>query len=71
MKDLGKPKCHSLLQIEHLLSYIMVYYVVYIQNILEKFIVDKYYPSITLMVVHVGNRSIILKFSYAHQDAFM
>ena len=52
MKDLGKPKYHSLLQIEHLHSYIMVYYVVYIQNILEKFIMDKSYLSITLMVVH-------------------
>ena len=52
MKDLGKPKYCSLLQLEHLHSYIMVYYVVYIQNILEKFIVDKSYPSITLMVVH-------------------
>ena len=52
MKDLGKPKHHSWLQIEHLHSYIMVYYVVYIHNILEKFIVDKSYPSITLMVVH-------------------
>ena len=30
----------------------MIYYVVYIQNILEKFIVDKSYPSLTLMVVH-------------------
>ena len=52
MKDLGKPNYRSLLQIEHLHSYIMVYYVVYIHNILEKFIVDKSYPSITLMVVH-------------------
>ena len=43
MKDLGKPKHRSLRQLEHLHSYIMVYYVVYIQNILEKFIVDKYY----------------------------
>ena len=47
MKDLGKPKHRSLLQLEHLHSYIMVYYVVYIQNILEKFIVDKSYTSIT------------------------
>ena len=46
MKDLGKPKCRSLLQIEHLHSYIMVYHVVYIHNILEKFIVDKSYPFI-------------------------
>ena len=52
MKDLGKPKYRSLLQLEHLHSYIMVYYVVYIQNILEKFIVDKSCTSITLMVVH-------------------
>ena len=55
MKDLGKPKYCSLLQLEHLHSYIMVYYVVYVQNILEKFIMDKYYPSITLMVVHSLN----------------
>ena len=52
MKDLGKRKYHSLLQLEHLHSCIMVYYVVYIQNMLEKFIVDKSYLSITLMVVH-------------------
>ena len=30
----------------------MVHYDVYIQNILEKFIVDKSYTSINLMVVH-------------------
>ena len=52
MKDLGKPKYRSLLQLEHLHSYIMVHHVVYIQNILEKLIMDKSYPSITLMVVH-------------------
>ena len=52
MKDLGKPNYRSLLQLEHLRSYIMVYYVVYIYNILDKFIVDKSYPPITLMVVH-------------------
>ena len=52
MKDLGKPKYHSLLQLEHLHSYIMAYYIVYMHNILEKFIVDKSYPSLTLMVVH-------------------
>ena len=52
VKDLGKPKYRLLLQLEHLHSYIVVYYVVYIHNILEKFIVDKSYPSITLMVVH-------------------
>ena len=51
MKDLGEPKYRLLLQLKHLHSYIMVYYVVYIQNILEN-IVDKSYPSITLMVVH-------------------
>ena len=52
MKDLGKPKHCSLLQLEHLPSYIMVHHVVYIQNILEKLIMEKSYPSITLMVVH-------------------
>ena len=51
MKDLGKPKYCSLLQLEHLHSYIMVYYVVYIQNILAKFIMDKSYPAITFMAV--------------------
>ena len=30
----------------------MVYYIVYIHNILEKFIVDKSYSSITLMEFH-------------------
>ena len=52
MKDFGKPKYRSLLQLEHLHSYIIVHHVVYIQTILGKFIVDKSYPSITLMVVH-------------------
>ena len=52
MEDLGKPKYLSLLQLEHLHSYIIVHHVVYIQTILGKFIVDKSYPSITLMVVH-------------------
>ena len=35
MKDFGKPKYRSLLQLEHLHSYIMIHHVVYIQNILE------------------------------------
>ena len=52
MKDLGEPKYRLLLQLKHLHSYIMVYYVVYIQNIMEKFIMDKSYPSTILMVVH-------------------
>ena len=51
MKDLGKTKYCLDLQLEHLPSGILVHQSVYIQKILEKFRMDKSYPSKTLMVV--------------------
>ena len=50
MKDLGKTKYCLDLQLEHLPSGILVHQSVYIQKILEKFRMDKSYPSKTLMV---------------------
>ena len=50
MKDLDKPKYRSLLQLGHLHSYIMVYYIVYPEYIGEIH-VDKSYPSVTLMAI--------------------
>ena len=50
MKDLGKTKYCLDLQLEHLPSRILVHQSVYIQKILEKFRMDKSYPSKTLMV---------------------
>ena len=47
MKDLGKPKFYFGLQLEHLPSGIMVHQAAYIQKILEKFNMDKSYPSKT------------------------
>ena len=52
MKDLGKTKFCLGIQFEHLPSGIMVYQAAYIQKILEKFNMDKSYPSKTPMVVH-------------------
>jgi hypothetical protein len=51
MKDLGKTKFCLGLQLEHLTSGILVHQTAYIQKILEKFNMDKSYPSKTLMVV--------------------
>ncbi|GGW89483.1 hypothetical protein GCM10010320_81960 [Streptomyces caelestis] len=51
MKDLGKIKFCLGLQIEHLHSGILVHQAAYIQKILEKFNMDKSYPSKTPMVV--------------------
>jgi len=51
MKDLGKTKFCIGLQIEHLHSGILVHQSTYIQKILEKFNMDKSYPSKTPMVV--------------------
>ena len=51
MKDLGKTKFCIGLQIENLHSRILVHQSAYIQKILEKFNMDKSYPSKTPMVV--------------------
>jgi len=51
MKDLGKTKYCLGLQLEHLPSGILVHQSAYIQKILEKFNMDKSYPSKTPMVV--------------------
>jgi hypothetical protein len=51
MKDLGKTKYCLGLQLEHLPSGILVHQSSYIQKILEKFNMDKSYPSKTPMVV--------------------
>jgi len=52
MKDLGKTKYCLGLQLEHLPSGILVHQSADIQKILEKFNMDKSYPSKTLFVVH-------------------
>ena len=45
MKDLGKTKFCLGIQLEHLPSGILVYQPAYIQKVLEKFNMDKSYPS--------------------------
>jgi hypothetical protein len=56
MKDLGKTKFCLDLQLEHISSGILVHQSAYIQNILEKFNMDKAYPSKTPMVVRSLDR---------------
>jgi hypothetical protein len=51
MKDLGKSKFCLGLQLEHLLTGILIYQSTYVQKVLEKFNMDKTYPSKTHMVV--------------------
>jgi hypothetical protein len=51
MKDLGKTIFYLGLQLEHLTTGIFVHQSTYIQKILEKFNIDKEYPSKTLIVV--------------------
>jgi hypothetical protein len=51
MKDLGKTKFCLGLQLEHLTTGILVHQSTYVQKILEKFNMDKVYPSKTLIVV--------------------
>jgi len=57
MKDLDQTKICLGLQLEHLHSGIFIYQVAYVQKVLEKFNMDKSYPTKTLMVV----RSIDIK----------
>ena len=51
MKDLGKTKFCLGLQLDHLPSGILVHETAYIQKILEKFNMEKSYPSKTPLVV--------------------
>src|SRR6266498_1870915 len=51
MKDLGQTKFYLGLQLEHLPAGILIHQSAYIQKILEKFNMDKLYPSKTPMVV--------------------
>jgi hypothetical protein len=51
MKDLGKTKFCLGLQLEHLPTGILIHQSAYVQKILEKFNMDKTYPSKTSMVV--------------------
>jgi hypothetical protein len=51
MNDLGKTKFCLGLQLEHLPTVILVHQSTYIQKILDKFNMDKIYPSKTPMVI--------------------
>jgi len=51
MKDLGQTKFCLGLQLEHFYSGIFIYQAAYVQKILEKFNMDKSYPTKTPMVV--------------------
>jgi hypothetical protein len=51
MKDLGKTKFYLGLQLEHLHTGIFIHQSTYVQKVLEKFNMDKPYPSKTPMVV--------------------
>ena len=51
MKDLGQTKISLGLQLEHLPTGILVHQSAYNQKVLEKFNMDKSYPSKTPMVV--------------------
>jgi hypothetical protein len=51
MKDLGKTKFCLGLQLEHLLTGILIHQFSYVQKVLEKFNMDKSYPTKTPIVV--------------------
>jgi hypothetical protein len=51
MKDLGKTKFCLGLQLEHLPTDILIHQPAYVQKVLEKFNIDKAYPSKTHMVL--------------------
>jgi hypothetical protein len=53
MKDLGKTKICLGLQLEHIPMGILVHQSTYIQKVLEKFNMDRAYPSKSPMVVRV------------------
>jgi hypothetical protein len=58
LKDLGKTKFCLVLQLEHLPTGILVHQSTYVQKILEKFNIDKVYPSKTHMVVRALEKDI-------------
>jgi hypothetical protein len=58
MKDLGKTKFYLGLQLEHLPTGILVHQSAYVQKILEKFNMDKVYPSKTSMVIRALEKDI-------------
>jgi hypothetical protein len=51
MKDLGQTKFRLGLQLEHIHSGIFIYQATYVQKVLEKFNMDKSYPTKTPMIV--------------------
>ena len=51
MKDLGQTKFCLGLQLEHFCSGIFVYQATYVQKVLEKFNMDKSYPTKISMVM--------------------
>jgi hypothetical protein len=51
MKDLGKTKFCLGLQLEHLHTGILIHQFSYVQKVLEKFNMDKSYPTKTPIVV--------------------
>jgi hypothetical protein len=51
MKDLGKTIFFLGLQLEHLFTGILIHQSAYVQKVIEKFNMDKAYPSKTTMVV--------------------
>jgi hypothetical protein len=51
MKDLGKTKFCLGLKLEHLLTGILIHQFSYVQKVLEKFNMDKSYPTKTPIVV--------------------
>jgi hypothetical protein len=57
MKDLGETKFCLGFQLEHLPPGILVYQSAYIQKILQKFNMDKSYPSKTPMIIRSLDRN--------------
>jgi hypothetical protein len=67
MKDLGQTKFSLGLQLEHLPTGILVHQSPYVQKILEKFNMDKAYPSKTPMVVR-DLEKILTHFGHAKRE---
>jgi hypothetical protein len=58
MKDLNKTKFCLGLQLEHIPMCILIHQLAYVQKVLEKFNMDKAYPSKTPMVVRALEKDI-------------
>jgi hypothetical protein len=67
MKNLGKTKFCLVFQLEHLPTDILVHQSTYFQKILEKFNMDKTYPSKTPMGVRALKRTLI-HFGHAKRE---